>query len=188
MNKAFEHFKTITKHRNKVMYHCMKCGIFWQGLKHDLSKYSPTEFLAGAKYYQGTRSPNDAERENIGYSKAWVHHMGRNPHHFEYWRDYSTVNKEMRPIDMPYRYIVEMFCDRVAACKIYKGKDYNDSSALDYFLKGIKIKKTRDQLITPYTLNELEFLLTKLANEGEEKTFKYIKRKVKEAKNAKHRK
>lgn len=39
-----KHFMTITRHRHKVMYHCLRCGILWQGMRHDLSKYSPTEF------------------------------------------------------------------------------------------------------------------------------------------------
>ena len=185
MGNTIRHFKTITKHRHLVIYHMARCGLIFQGLKHDLSKYSPTEFISGAKYYQGTRSPNDAEREDTGYSKAWVHHMGRNPHHFEYWRDYSAVAKEMRPIDMPYRYIVEMFCDRVAACKIYKGKDYTDRSALEYFEKGLKNKATRKYLITDNTIEQLEFLLKMLADKGEDITFLYIRNKLKEQKNAK---
>ena len=59
----FKHFHTITKNRHIVMHYCFKLGIGVQGLRHDLSKYSPTEFFNGAKYYQGTRSPNDRERE-----------------------------------------------------------------------------------------------------------------------------
>ena len=81
------HFRTITRHRHKVIAHCRKAGIFWQGLRHDLSKYSPSEFLPGVKYYQGTRSPNEGERDVYGYSLAWMHHKGRNKHHFEYWTD-----------------------------------------------------------------------------------------------------
>ena len=81
------HFKTITKHRHKVIRNCFKAGIFWQGLRHDLSKYSPTEFIPGAKFYLGTRSPNEKEREVYGYSMAWMHHKGRNKHHYEYWYD-----------------------------------------------------------------------------------------------------
>ena len=65
-----KHFRTITRHRHKVIAHCAKAGILWQGLRHDLSKYSPTEFIPGAKYYQGNRSPNEKERELYGYSKA----------------------------------------------------------------------------------------------------------------------
>ena len=120
--KAWKHFKTITKHRHKVILHCMKAGIFWQGLFHDLSKYSPTEFLAGAKYYQGTRSPNEKERETIGYSLAWMHHKGRNRHHFEYWTDYNPATKLNTPVKMPAKYLAEMFCDRVAASKIFRNQ------------------------------------------------------------------
>ena len=73
MGHGFEHFKTITHHRHLVMKNCFKVGLYKQGLMHDLSKYSPVEFSVGAKYYQGTRSPNNAEREATGLSFAWLH-------------------------------------------------------------------------------------------------------------------
>lgn len=185
MGNAFKHFKTITKHRHEVIKNCKKAGIFFQGLKHDLSKYSPTEFLQGAKYYQGDRSPNDKERELFGYSKAWVHHMGRNRHHYEYWRDYSPYDKIMRPIEMPYNYIVEMFCDRVAASKIYQGKNYTDKSPLVYFKSG---DVRREGFIHPKTSEKIEFLLTMLAEKGEDETFSYIRKTIKEYKNEQKRK
>ena len=89
-----------------VMHNCFKCGLYWQGLVHDLSKYSWTEFSVGAKYYQGTRSPNDAERESKGYSSAWLHHKGRNKHHLEYWVDYSVDRNcvELVGMRMPEKY------------------------------------------------------------------------------------
>ncbi len=89
----FKHFATITRHRHMVIRHCAKAGIFWQGLRHDLSKYSPPEFLPGARFYLGDRSPTEAERKECGYSKAWMHHKGRNKHHFEYWNDVSPKSK-----------------------------------------------------------------------------------------------
>lgn len=168
---GLKHFFTITKHRNRVIYHCLKAGIFWQGLFHDLSKYMPEEFIPGAKYYQGTRSPNEKERELFGYSKAWMHHKGRNKHHFEYWTDYDPKTKLMMPVKMPINYVKEMFCDRVAASKIYAGEKYNDSYALNYFLGG----KAR-RVIHPETSQLIEKLLTMLAEEGEEKTFAYIRK------------
>ena len=113
-----KHFRTITRHRHKVIAHCAKAGILWQGLRHDLSKYSPTEFIPGAKYYQGNRSPNEKERELYGYSKAWMHHKGRNRHHYEYWNDYNPKTKQIENVEMPINYVIEMFCDRVAASKI----------------------------------------------------------------------
>ncbi len=166
----FKHFRTITKHRHAVIRHCFKAGIGFQGLFHDLSKYTPTEFIPGARYYQGTRSPNEGEREAIGYSTAWIHHQGRNKHHFEYWKDYDYVTKLIKPVPMPDKYIKEMFCDRVAASKIYKGKDYTDDAPLQYLLRG---NKTR--FIHPETQAKIEFLLTMLAEKGEKETFRYIR-------------
>lgn len=167
---ALGHFRTITKHRHKVIAHCFKAGIGWQGLRHDLSKYSPTEFLAGAKYYQGTRSPNEAEREAYGYSKAWLHHKGRNRHHFEYWFDYNPATKRNQPVKMPLKYVIEMFCDRVAASKIYQGKNYTDRHPLDYFLKA-----KANRIIHPETSDFLESLLVMLVEKGEKETFQHIK-------------
>lgn len=175
MNKIWGHFKTITKHRHQVIYHCFKAGIFLQGCKHDLSKYTPSEFLPGVKYYNGSRSPNEGERESCGYSSAWMHHKGRNKHHFEYWTDYSPITREIQPIKMPMNYVVEMFCDRVAASKIYLGKNYTNKEPLAYFMKG---KRTR--LIHPETSKCIEMLLVMLAEEGEEATFKYIRKLNKE--------
>lgn len=171
MLKAISHFITITKHRHCVLRHCFKAGIFFQGLRHDLSKYSPTEFIPGAKYYAGTRSPNEVEREHIGYSSAWLHHKGRNRHHYEYWMDYNPETKRMEPVEMPMKYLKEMFCDRVAASKIYQGRNYTESHPIQYFRNA----KNRI-LIHPKTAEILENLLLMLEEKGENETFKYLKK------------
>lgn len=176
MSSAIGHFRTITKHRHKVIRHAAKCGIFWQGLRHDLSKYSPTEFLPGARYYIGTRSPNERERELYGYSKAWMHHKGRNRHHYEYWTDINIKTKNIEPVEMPVRYLAEMVCDRIAASKTYNGKNYTDKHPLDYFMKG----KAKFHM-HPNTAKELEKILTMLAEKGEEETFNYVKKLVKDS-------
>lgn len=167
---GIKHFNTITKHRHKVIAHCFKAGILWQGLKHDMSKYSFEEFWQGARHYLGTRSPNEGERHTKGYSIAWMHHKGRNKHHFEYWTDYSPVTKKVEPVKMPIKYVKEMFCDRVAASKIYQGDNYTDSHPLEYFLNA----KGR-RVIHPETSDFLESLLVMLKEKGEKETFKYIK-------------
>ena len=170
-SNAVKHFKTITRHRHEVMKNCFRAGIPLQGLLHDLSKYSYEEFSLGVKYYQGTRSPHEGERDSYGYSLAWMHHKGRNKHHFEYWTDYDPVTRVMSPVKMPLRYVKEMFCDRVAASKIYMKDDYNDGSALAYFMRG---KNTR--MIHPETSELIEKLLTMLKDKGECKTFAYVRR------------
>lgn len=167
----WKHFYTITHHRNLVRKHCFKIGLYWQGLTHDLSKYSPEEFWTGAAYYQGNRSPNAAEREAVGYSKAWLHHKGRNKHHYEYWIDISN-NKEEGLVGnkMPIRYVAEMLCDRIAACQVYKGKDYTPAAPLEYY------EFTKNYItIHPETRKLLETLLYLLRDQGEEAAFSYVR-------------
>lgn len=175
MIHPIKHFITITRHRHKVIINCFKAGIGLQGLFHDLSKYSPAEFLAGAKYYKGNKSPNEGEREIYGYSPAWLHHKGRNKHHFEYWNDYDPIAKKVLPVEMPKRYLVEMFCDRVAASMIYQGKNYKQTYPLEYFNRG-----KANRFIHKNTSDKLEELLTMLAEKGSKETFKYIKKWVRE--------
>lgn len=170
MIKALAHFHTITKHKILVMKECFRVGLYRQGLLHDLSKYSPTEFRVGCKYYQGTRSPNNAEREDKGYSSAWLHHKGRNRHHYEYWMDYSIKTKRMEPVEMPLKYVKEMFCDRVAASKIYQGKKYTAAHPLQYYTNA----KSRI-IMHPKTAELLEKLLVMLKEKGEKETFRYIR-------------
>ncbi len=173
--KAWEHFKTITHHRHLVRKYCFKVGLYRQGLLHDLSKYAPVEFLVGCRYYQGDRSPNNAEREATGVSMAWLHHKGRNKHHFEYWIDYGLDPSDagMTGMKMPVKYVVEMFMDRIAASKTYMKEKYNDRSALTYYEKGC-----HKYIIHPETQALLEDLLRHLADEGEEKTFAYIRTQI----------
>lgn len=173
--KAVKHFCTITKHKLLVMKECFKVGLYRQGLLHDLSKYGWTEFRVGCKYYQGTRSPNNAEREANGLSLAWLHHKGRNRHHYEYWIDYGLDGgKGLKGMKMPVNYVVEMFLDRIAACKVYKGKKYKDSDPLDYFRQG----GTDGYVMHEETKELLERLLVMLAERGEERTYQYIREVV----------
>lgn len=170
------HLHTVNSHRRLVRKYCFKLGLYRQGMMHDLSKYSPSEFIPGVKYYQdGHRSPNNAQREDEGVSKAWLHHKGRNKHHFEYWIDYdvdgnSTILAGMK---MPVKYVAEMFCDRVAASRIYNKDKYKDSDPLDYYIKGLG-----HYIMHPETDALLHNLLKMLADKGEEYTFSYIKENV----------
>lgn len=143
---------------------------------HDLSKYSPSEFIPGVKYYQdGHRSPNNAQREDEGVSKAWLHHKGRNKHHFEYCIDYDVEGNStiLAGMKMPVKYVAEMFCDRVAASRIYNKDKYKDSDPLDYYIKGLG-----HYIMHPETDELLHNLLKMLADKGEEYTFAYIKANV----------
>lgn len=167
---ALGHFKTITHHKLLVMQYCFRVGLIRQGLMHDMSKYSWTEFHVGAKYYSGTRSPNAAEREELGYSTAWLHHKGRNKHHLEYWIDYSTTKAGLTGMKIPLRYVCEMVCDRVAASQIYLGSKYTDASPWEYY------EHSKDHyLLHPETRALLEKLLQMVRDIGQERTFAYMK-------------
>ena len=174
IKNAIGHFKTITSHRHAVIRLCAKAGILCQGLRHDLSKYSLTEFLPGVRGYLGNRSPNEVERAEKGYSAAWLHHKGRNKHHFEYWTDYNPIEKKVAPVKMPLNYVAEMFCDLVAASKIYQGKNYSENHPIEYFERG---KERR--FINQETSDLLESWLIMLRDKGEKYTLSHIKSQVK---------
>ncbi|MGN0141469.1 MAG: DUF5662 family protein [Roseburia sp.] len=179
---AWKHFCTITHHKILVMKGCFAVGLYRQGLLHDLSKYSPTEFLVGCRYYQGTKSPNGAEREAIGYSSAWLHHKGRNKHHLEYWIDYGVAedkgsgtreHKGICGMKMPVKYVVEMYVDRVSASRNYLKDDYTDDSPLQYYSSGKQFYIMHED-----TRALLELLLVMLSLRGEAVVNDFIRKGV----------
>ena len=170
------HLHTVNRHRRLVRRYCLKLGLVWQGLTHDLSKYSPVEFWRGCKYYQGWRSPNDQERLENGVSLAWLHHKGRNRHHFEYWIDYCRREDGTIYIGgckMPKKYVAEMFCDRIAACRTYLKDKYTDAAAWEYY------DRSRDHYILhPETRKQLETCLLILRDKGEDACFAHIRKEL----------
>lgn len=168
------HLSTINHHKMEVMRLCFKVGLYKQGLMHDLSKYSPKEFISGVVFYTGDKSPNTTERRVMGKSEAWLHHKGRNRHHFEYWIDYGQEpGSAMQGMKMPIKYVVEMFCDRVAACKTYYKENYNDSMPFEYFNKNRK-----HYMMHPETMELLGKMLIMLKRYGEEDTLVYIRERI----------
>ena len=168
------HLKTVHRHRALVRKYCFRLGLYWQGLTHDLSKYTPVEFFPGVKYFTGTRSPNDAQRYKYGYSASWMHHKGRNKHHFEYWTDYSPSGIGIDGVEMPKKYLAEMFCDRLAASKVYRGAEYTQADPYLFYQRG----KGRRLLMHPATAEALEKILIVLRDEGEDAAFEYVRREV----------
>ena len=159
------HFNTITKHKWEVFKLAVKAGIPLRGLLHDLSKYSYTEFWEAAEYYQdGKKSPIPVARNHIGYSKAWLHHKGRNKHHFEYWYDTDT---KFAPA-LPFKYSVELICDMTAAGITYQGKNWNNNSQLEYW----NIHKENSEIINPKMKKFCKEVFTDMSENGINKTIK----------------
>ena len=169
MANIWGHLKTITKHKIAVTKLCFRCGLYKQGLLHDLSKYSWVEFSAGARYYQGNRSPIDREKEVKGYSLGWLHHKGRNKHHWEYWLDNAADG--IQPLEMPLNYVIEMYCDRTAASKIYMKDAYHDGSAYEYFMRGY-------HHVLMHTKALLEHILIYQRDHGTDQTIAYIRKEL----------
>ncbi len=158
MHKFWLHFKLITKHRWYVFKLAIKAGIPFRGLVHDLSKYSLTEFLESAKYYQGNRSPITIARNEQGYSKAWLHHRSKNKHHIEYWYDW---NAKETPI-IPYKCAVEMLCDHIAAGQAYRGKNWKKEYVLEYWNE----RETSRNLFNPKTERFITVIKEEIAQKG----------------------
>jgi len=132
--KYLKHLKVVLFHKYFVLVECWKRGMYWQGIVHDLSKFSPTEFIQSAKYFQGKRSPIAEAKDLAGYSAAWLHHKGVNKHHWEYWTDF--YDGEIKPIEIPLKYLDEVVCDMIGASKAYLKGKYSPSEPLEYFLKN----------------------------------------------------
>lgn len=158
LKKLIGHFCTITHHKWVVFKLCVRAGVPWRGFMHDWSKYSPTEFFESVKYYTGERSPIFYCKQENGYSKAWLHHKGRNKHHYEYWYDYTAP--EQTPI-IPYKYTVEMICDTLAAGIVYRGKNWTNSWQKEYWERTSK-----DARLNPKIFNLLTEVYDKVAEDG----------------------
>ena len=169
----FKHIFLVFRHKHMVLINCVKCGIAWRGVVHDLSKFSPTELFESVKYYQGNRSPIGACIRDKGYSLAWLHHKGRNKHHIEYWLDHEC---DPQPL-MPYKYAVECVCDKLAATRVYAGKNYSSELPLYHWEKwGKKVSGN------PKTMRFVEdvFLDVKEHGEGYVLNKAYMKNKYRE--------
>ncbi len=173
--RFFGHLGTVLKHKKHVGKACFKMGIGWQGIVHDLSKFSPTEFIPSVKYYSGRLSPNAVDRKLNGRSLAWLHHKGRNKHHFEYWIDFTAESENFAfACKMPMKYIAEMIADRYAACVAYNGSEYTSGDPWTYYLRARKII-----IMHPDTKAVLEKALTTMRDEGEEAAFSLMKNLLK---------
>lgn len=148
LKKALKHIKLVSKHKWIVFKLCCKVGIPWRGFMHDWSKFSPTEFGESIKYYTGTHSPISDARKEKGYSNAWVHHVAKNKHHYQHWIDWNA--KGPLPVIIPYKYVAEMICDKIAAGIIYEGKNWTQSEPIEYYTKEREtaiIHKAIDELL-----------------------------------------
>ena len=168
--KFYGHLGTVMKHKYYVFKYSCKLGIPIRGLLHDMSKFSPIEFWEGVKYYQGNRSPIDACKEENGYSLGWLHHKGRNKHHYQYWID--GIDKGGTPIKMPNKYVKELFADFLGACNAYCGKSFTYHNEVLWWEK--KKGDNPKILIHPETKETIDHFMN-LLDIDEDLAFAYAK-------------
>ena len=161
-SNLLKHLKIIITHRKFVRKACFKMGLYWQGLIHDLSKYSPTEMLI-CKYYSGKRSPHQNARDVLGYSPSWIHHYHTNKHHFQYFWDESEDGKII-PMKMPYRYVIESFCDMLGASKAYNSNEWQPAMLVNYWETMCVGKR----IMHEDSIKLVDLLIRKLYELGEE--------------------
>lgn len=150
-----------------------KCGCGWRGLWHDMSKFSPTEFWESVKYYTGTSSPIDACKKDKGVSMAWMHHKGRNPHHYEYWMDNFDHGGEAK--EMPWKYKVEMICDYLGAARAYMGKKFSYKAELDWWKKKLELPRAQHENDKAFVTRVLEQLAYEEEVGGTKRATKLLK-------------
>ena len=176
--KLYGHTRTVLKHKFEVAKICFKFGLYWQGIVHDLSKFSPTEFIPSVKYYSGTRSPIEAEKEDKGYSMAWLHHKSRNKHHFWYWVDYN--NKQVQsPVRIPLKYVYELLADTIAAGKVYSsnaGKEWKQSDPYEYYKAHNRDSENGIEFMDYCTKAVLDTLYVDIMESGIDSVSKIIKK------------
>lgn len=127
--KYWNYFKTICRHKYYVFIECCKEGIIWQGIVHDLSKFSPQEFFASARYYNG-------DGNNYEYQLAWIHHKNHNKHHWEYWIDRNYKNGKFKVVKIPEKYMKEMYADIVGASRAYNKDEFDKKEPYKYFIEN----------------------------------------------------
>ena len=169
MTNLIKHLNIIRTHRKFVREACFKMGLFWQGLVHDLSKYSVIELLI-CKYYSGTRSPHQNAREVLGYSPSWIHHYHTNKHHYQYWWDENEEGKII-PMKMPYQFVIESVADMLGASKAYNKENWKPEMLIQYWDEKCVGKRIMHQ----DSMLLVQTLLNKLVELGEQDFYNWYK-------------
>lgn len=138
--------KRILTHKYYVAKYCFQIGLYWQGITHDLSKFSYVEFSRAIKYWDDNISSLANECKILGYSQTFLHHRGRNPHHYEYW--IHSLDDGGVPAKMPKKYVLELICDYLAAARTYGADPRKEYMWWSKLQSNMKIHKETKDYIT----------------------------------------
>lgn len=87
------------------------------------------------------------------------------------------LSERFQAVEMPLKYVAEMFCDRVAACKVYQGSAYTQRDPLAY-----QDRMRPTIFMHPETERAITQMLTVLSEEGEDAACRYVRDLLKKEK------
>lgn len=132
MNMYWQYFKYIVEHKINVGIECLKMGMPFHAITHDLSKFRISEFIPYSRFFYSKNRYNNykqSDENDINFQTAWNHHQKRNRHHWNYWVSVTRKN-EIIPVEMPNKYVKQMVADWNGMSRKFGGK------TIDYFNKN----------------------------------------------------
>lgn len=120
----WRYLKYVLKHKWFVFVYCLRFGLIWRGITHDLSKFRPSEWGPYRDNFFSDKDMSEEESEKItaDFQMAWHLHQQRNRHHWQYWTEYDGLGWSMKTFEMPRADMLEMVADWMGAGRAITGK------------------------------------------------------------------
>jgi len=120
MKKYFQYAWYLIKHKWYVGLECWREGLYQRAFTHDLSKLLLSEWFSYMNYFYG-KTPSyysdfHIPGRNLAFDTAWLKHIHRNDHHWQYWI-LRQDDGEKISLPMPNKCRIEMVCDWIGAGK-----------------------------------------------------------------------
>ena len=157
-NNVFKAFEWLCLNTPEVFPNqaCQQTAEYNCSYLHDDSKEQLDEYDAYDEYFYGNRSYQVVQ----DFNKAWLLHIHRNPHHWQYWVLINDdPNEGIKCIDMPDEYIIEMICDWWS----FSWKSGNLNEIFTWYDEHKAHMKLSD-----YTRKRVEFILDTIKTKLEE--------------------
>ena len=129
MMKHFKYLNYVIRHKWFVFQACVKIAkryrkplLIWRGIIHDWQKFTPAEWRPYVLSFYGPWKYKDRPEWLVAdFDRAWLHHQHYGPHHWQYWL-LQEDDGDLKAVEMPYAYTLEMLADWSGAGKAIKNK------------------------------------------------------------------
>lgn len=145
-----------------------------QLLFHDESKTTIDEYKPYDKYFYSKEKLDQKAVDD--YNFAWLNHIHKNPHHWQYW---VLINDDdgMKALPMMKRYILELLCDWMSF-DITMIEPYGTFKLNAYKLKKYWKDHENTEILHPSTRSSINYMINKLAKTYGENGTVYVKPEV----------